>query len=1073
MSQSDKNFIVYKSSAGSGKTFTLVREYLKIVLRDPELFRNVLAITFTNKAANEMKERMVRYLMGLSDPLTRTKDKAVTELLSQLTAQLNMSENQIFVRAEKVLKLIMHHYGEFSISTIDSFTHRVIRSFAHDLNIPMNFEVELDSDTMLAESVDELVSMVGTDPILTRVLVEFVEKKAGDELSWQIEKDLNEFGKALLKEDSIGFINQLRKYDLDTFMEVKSRLYVWRTRFEKQVTEIAGKALALASHAGLDDQSVYQKKRGVLNYLSRLVHAKSEVTLPNSYARTSLESGEWLGNSASPSVRSAFESVHVELKALGDGLIRILDNDFPRYSVCGLLLNNLFATALLGVIEKILSANCTEDNKILISEFNRRISAVVREQPAPFIYERLGERYHHYLLDEFQDTSVMQWHNLLPLIENALASYRLNLVVGDAKQAIYRWRSGDARQFEMLPGLIKDGTDPLLDDREKALKMHFREESLAMNHRSSPVIVDFNNSFFRSAVTLLPENYAPLYSASAQTAARKDKPGMVRIEIAPKKDPSGIAYDQIVHDKILNAIAELKSDGYAYKDITILCRKNEKAASIAAWLIHQGINVISSESLLLTQSARVNFLLAWAMHLHVKNDPVPLANIILYLTQSGHLTDVPFDLVCHEVFPSIYGDHSSKAGIDVDRFSEWLTSHFPDLKYEGLKNLDLPGLFHHLAAVFGFSVYSDSYLRFFMDFVLEFMKNKHGGIPEFLEWWDEKSGDASLIIPEGIDAVRIMTIHKAKGLQFPAVIFPFADEEFRTTKKNLWVTLEDDLAMPLNVAYVPVRNSLENTPFAALLQDERDLSELDMVNVLYVAMTRPEERLYIITKTLPAKTEGPLSLPKLFLNFLQSEGIFQEDKKTYQFGDRVMRKEKRDETVSNPEKDATDFRGRPALKLLLRKHAPASWEMSDPEKKSAWGILVHHLMADLKSLEDLDASVDRMILEGDIGSEEGSTLKKMTSALLNYPEVAMFFNDEYQVKSEAEILTREGISRRPDRVLLKGNKALIVDYKTGPVNQYHKEQVGDYAELLEKMGYDLDGAYLLYLNERPELVRVK
>jgi len=1066
------NFIVYKSSAGSGKTFTLVREYLKIVLLNPDLFRNVLAITFTNKAANEMKERVVKYLIALADPEIRKDNAAIKSLLPQLSVHLKMNDQQIFERAEKVLRLIMHHYGEFSISTIDSFTHRVIRTFAHDLDIPMNFEVELEADAMLEEAVDELISLVGTDPQLTRVLIDFVEKKAGDEMSWQIEKDLYLFGKALLDEDSIKHIGELRKYDLDTFMAARGRLINWVKTWEGKIRAMVNELLGLLFKAGLDVESLYYKDRGVFSYLVKTSASKSEIILPKTYARKSLAEGVWLGNKVSPSIQAGFDGVKDELVPLGIRLTELLDDEFARYSICRLLLNNLYATALLGEIEKILYKTCQEDNKLLISEFNRRISAIVREQPAPFIYERLGERYQHYLLDEFQDTSIMQWHNLLPLIENALASNRMNMVVGDAKQAIYRWRSGDARQFEILPKLIRDLEDPLLESREKALEYHFQEENLEMNHRSSPVIVDFNNRFFQGIVPALPEGYGNLYASASQTAARNDKPGMVRIEIARKDESKGVSYEESVYEKILAAISELKQDGYSLKDVAILCRRNKEAANIAVQLIKNGISVISMESLLLTQSEHVNFFLAWARHLVSKSDPLPVATITHYLYRHNYLKEIDYDRLCLDHLfkkPSI---SQEDATTPEQPFPGLINTILPDFDYFNLKNLDLQGLFRFLAFYFRLDFNTESHLRFFMDYVMEFMRKSHGGIAEFLEWWEERSDKASLIIPEGIDAIRIMTIHKAKGLQFPVVIYPFADEKFRATRKNLWVTLKEDLAKPIATAFLPMHKSLEGTDYVTLYNDENSRSEMDAVNVLYVAMTRPEERLYVITKALPEKTESPVTASKLFSYFFQSEGLYSKEKDIYQFGDRYSKPVSVKPVDYSEDSSAEPLTGKPALKLMLRKHAPPSWEMDEPDKNRDWGILVHSLLSRVIEEGDIDGLLGEMLIRGDITGEQTDDLKQLAKGLIKDPRFAVLFSPGYEVRNEAEIISGDGISYRPDRILLKGKQVMIADYKTGSFTERHRGQISNYAGLLKEMGYNVEGAYLVYLNVQPELVRV-
>lgn len=1059
-----QNFVVYKSSAGSGKTFTLVREYLKIVLQNPDLFRNVLAITFTNKAANEMKERVVRYLVELASPDRRKSDHVIQHLTEQLTGALKMTEEQIGERAQKVLNLILHQYSEFSVSTIDSFTHRVIRTFAHDLEIPMNFEVELESETMLEEAIDELISLAGTDPKLTRILVSFVENKAEDELNWQIEKDLNEFGKALLNEDSIEFVSALRQYDLDVFVEIRRKLYLWKSQLEQKLREMARDMLRIADKVGLDYDAVFQKKKGVLTYLEGLGSDGSEVALPNSFARKCLETGEWLGSKVSSEIQSKFEAVKPDLLGKGNDVIALVDKEYPRYSVCRLLLQNLYSTALLGEIEKILYTNCQEQNKVLISEFNRRISGIVREQPAPFIYERLGERYQHYLIDEFQDTSVLQWHNLLPLVENALASHRLNLVVGDAKQAIYRWRAGDARQFEMLPRILSDSSDPILKNRERALVEHFKEENLDKNHRSSPVIVNFNNRFFREIVTLLPDGHNEPYTRVAQDPARKQKPGMVHIEIIRKDEETDLSYFDQVLNKTLEFIVEIRSDGYPLKDIAVLCRENKKAAAIAAFLIRNGINVISSESLLLTQSENVNFMVAWARHLAFKNDLVALSVILHYLLSKGYISSDEFDRFYLDNSHEVPFSNGEKLSLFLDRFEKLLHENLPEFKYHDLKNFDLQGFFRYLAVYFELDLNAESYLRFFMDMVMEFMKKNHGGIPEFIDWWEEKSQTASLIIPEGIDAVRIMTIHKAKGLQFPVVIYPFADEECRPTRKNLWVTLEEELARPLSVAYLPTRKSLEGTVYEPLYKEEVDRSGIDLANVLYVAMTRPEERLYVITKTLPEKTDGTLSVAKLFSHFFRVTGDFAQDKTSYFYGERVKKEGTAIEEIPGDIPSHEPFKGRASLNLMLRKHAPDAWDMEEAGDLREWGIILHNFMSRISYASDIPQIVEEMLVNGEITKQQASSMQLLAENLVRDPQLSALFEPGYEVLNEAEIITREGRIFRPDRIMVKGKEAVIVEYKTGEARPAHQEQVRNYVGLLREMDYLVNNAWLVYLD---------
>ncbi len=738
----------------------------------------------------------------------------------------------------------------------------------------------------------------------------------------------------------------------------------------------------------------------------------------------------------------------------------MVESELPRYILCRLLLNNLFSTALLSEIEKTLNALCLDNNKLLISEFNRRISQIVQEQPAPFIYERLGEKYHHYLIDEFQDTSILQWHNLLPLIENSLASYWMNLVVGDAKQAIYRWRSGDAEQFEQLPKLIRDKPDLLLESRERALINHYKEENLDRNHRSSPVIVDFNNRLFTCISESLPQRYGGTFRNATQVAARKDKPGMVRIEKVVKNEDEESAYEDAVHERILEIIGELQQDHFQLKDLAVLCRKNEKASKIAAFLINRGIPVISSESLLLTQSEHVNFLVAWMQHLVDPADGIPRAHILQYLIHNGLITGIQLE--------DFFGPRDHQ---EADGFHKLLTEHFPFIDYHQLKSLEIFGVTQYLVYYFKLNKLDDSYLRFFQDIVLEFVKDHRGGLPEFMEWWEEKSRKASVIIPEGINAVRIMTVHKAKGLQFPAVIFPFADEQVRATRKNLWVNLDEDFSRPLKTAYLPAQKSLADTVYRELYEDEMDRSAVDMVNVLYVALTRPEERLYVLAKDLPEKTDGISSVPKLFSSFFMTEGTWEKNRNIYQYGDRWQR------PVNYEESEKVDDIAevpvcRPSLKMLLRRHAPDTWDMEDPEKNREWGKLVHLIMSMISHFVQVDMVLQELLIQGIISSSQQNELKALLSVIMKDPEISRFFDPKYLVRNEPEILTSEGHLYRPDRILIKNDLVTIIDYKTGKHREEHRAQILRYADLINGMKYKVDGAYLLYFNRQPEVIKV-
>jgi ATP-dependent exoDNAse (exonuclease V) beta subunit len=536
---------------------------------------------------------------------------------------------------------------------------------------------------------------------------------------------------------------------------------------------------------------------------------------------------------------------------------------------------------------------------------------------------------------------------------------------------------------------------------------------------------------------------------------------MVRVEKVVKGEEDERNYEDVIHDKILAIIGELQSDNFMLKDIAILCRENKKAAKIASFLIRSGIPVISSESLLLTQAEQVNFLVAWMKHLVDRADVIPMAHILQYLINKGLMTNVGLE----DVFSK---DHQ----LPGDGFVEILSKHFPFIDINRLRSLEIFNLTRYLILHFKLNSLDDSYVRFFQDVVLEFVKDHRGGLPEFLEWWEDKKLKASVVIPEGIDAVRIMTIHKAKGLQFPAVIFPYADEKVRATRKNLWVTIGEDFAKPLKTAYLPTQTSLKETVYEALYEDEMDRSAVDMVNVLYVALTRPEERLYVLSKDFPEKTDGAVSVPKLFSRFFMAEGTWENRRDLYQYGERWQQavvEEKTESPVSGAEEPIACG---DSLKMLLRRHAPGAWDMEEPEKNREWGNLVHLAMSMISRADQVGKVLQELLVNGLINTEQQSELAALLAGILKNPEISSFFDPDFEVRNEPEILTPEGVLYRPDRVLMQNDRATIIDYKTGKQRAEHRDQVMKYAGLLNDMNYKVDGAYLLYLNRQPEVVKV-
>ncbi|NQX97301.1 MAG: UvrD-helicase domain-containing protein, partial [Flavobacteriales bacterium] len=451
------NFVTYNSSAGSGKTYTLVKEYLKIALetKSSTQYKHILAVTFTNKAAAEMKARVIEALKALSadEALEGTPKFLQLDLLKPKTdGGLGIDANEINERSKKVLKSILHNYNDFGISTIDKFTHKIIRTFAHDLQLPLNFDIELDDREVLGAAIDMLIAEVGNNEKLTKLLLEYTSKKAEAEESWHIEKDLFEFSRNLLKEDGELYLEKIRKLTIKDFDAIKTQLYKQTKEFEQTVKQLGTDGLDLIQSKGVESASF--SRSFFVNYWKDLATLKKfEPTATT--LKIIAGDANWYAAKVDDTQKQLIDSLQQEFITQFNNSREYIEKFESDYRVNKLIIKNLYNLAVLNEIEKTVLEFKKENNVLSISDFNKRIASIVESEPIPFIYERLGEKYNHYLIDEFQDTSIIQWHNLIPLVDNSLASGNFNMVVGDAKQAIYRFRGGEVEQIINLPQIFK------------------------------------------------------------------------------------------------------------------------------------------------------------------------------------------------------------------------------------------------------------------------------------------------------------------------------------------------------------------------------------------------------------------------------------------------------------------------------------------------------------------------------------------------------------------------------------------------------------------------------------------
>jgi ATP-dependent exoDNAse (exonuclease V) beta subunit len=1060
------SFSIYDASAGSGKTYALVKEYLKIILVAPknDAYRNILAITFTNKAVHEMKSRIVGSLSEFAkdEPSAKAQD-LIRDLVNGKRKENNPEEwseepiglsiIQIKTKSQQIIKHIIHNYAAFDISTIDKFTHKVIRAFAHDLNLPMTFEVTLDTENLLIEAVDAIIAQAGEDETLTKLLIDFTMEKTDDDKSWDISREILETGRLVLNENNRNEITHFQDKSIAEFVEIKAKLSEACKDLEKQTIVFAEEALTLIDKNGIDTKSfsrgtfpnhINSIQQGKFNPKNKMFHEFDDIAI-NKTAKD----------------RAIIENLIPEFLQI---LTKVY-TAFEKINFYKAFLKNITPLSLLNTVSNELAKIQEEQNVLSISEFNAIIHREIQNQPAPFIYERLGERYRHFFIDEFQDTSEMQWQNLIPLIDNALSGQDdfgvkgTLMIVGDPKQSIYRWRGGKAEQFIELS---KDQNP--FNNPDKRL------EHLDKNYRSYSQIIEFNNDFFKLLSNEFEHlDYKDLYENHSHQKTNDKTGGYVNISFIPKVETS--EDDEETLDKTdlyvlatLNTIQKTLKQGFQYKDIVILTRKRSQGIAIANYLTEQGIPLLSSETLMIQNATEVRLIIHLLKYLKNSSDLESKANFLQYLAQNSQ-----DELPIHDFIAQ------GMALFQETDFEEWLMSFDVSLSFQNIRKKSLYEAVETIITKFLNPKVSNAYVQYFLDIVLERDIRNQAGISDFLNFWDKNAEKFSIPSPEGTNAVRIMTIHKSKGLEFPVVIFPFAEEDYtRKPKDKLWLNAEEqDFGLPK----VLIDNSSAVEGFgeeAAEVYNQKKQEELlDNINVLYVALTRAEEQLYVISNmNLSSKGEFPKNnMCSFFINYLDNKVGFDENQLEYEFGNSMKLsagKEHVDTSKTIPL--VTEILNPKNIKIAQRE--ALMWGTHQQEAIE-YGNLVHEILSFVKTKADVDLALTKSIESGLITFGQKETVYKSIQEIINHSELLTYFSEDNQVLNEQTIIQKQGKTIKPDRMTInKDNEVFLLDYKTGTHNSKYQLQLENYQQAIELMGYKVVKKALVYIGSAIDVVHL-
>jgi len=966
-------------------------------------------------------------------------------------------EDQLRQMAAKLRSAILHRYSDLSVCTIDSFMHRVVRTFAHDLGQPVNFEVMIEQDDMIDQAVSRLMSLVGVDGPLTEVVQHYAVSRMENEKGFDIEWALRKLAKQLFSEGVDQYLESLRRYSMKEYVEMYSRYEADNHAFLRKMEALGKEAVELLESAGMGAEQCVGGKTGFLAFFQKMANFEQTLRGKLTYRPSAKVAGLFGSVDYGGATLCKDKSLEAEADRIAPRLLQIyneiekmLGGPMTDYNTRSVLLRELYSMALLGELDGQLHGYAKENEMVHLSDFNRLINKIVMKEPAPFIYERLGNRYHHFLIDEFQDTSVLQWHNLVPLIDNGVGQGCESLVVGDGKQAIYRFRQGDVRQFVALPKV--EGLP--LHGNALSQPGNYRMQHLDVNYRTADAVVDFNNDFF---TWLVRNHYGDndlarrIYlGPSGDSAKGKEElrqlhnegkahrpMGHVGVRFVDGEDPEAICREVLaIIDRLVGG------QGYQARDIMILGRNKSDLAAVGSYLLaNSRYEQNSAESFYLRGSQAVLTIIAALRCLHDGADRVAAAELLHRLFSLG---------ILHESHDEAF---LGKETVDLRQV---LATEGIDFETGRLLTVDLYDCCEELVRCLRLDAQDVPYVASMLNKVSAFASRRPQGIGDFLEWFDEHPDLSATSSSEG-NALRLMTIHKAKGLEAPVVICPFFKPSTHPT--GLWVNAAEKFApyeKSLPAAYVTLGK--DSTRFDGDRDSEKEASMVDDLNILYVAFTRPQEQLFVVAPR-PKEGSAAVNYPSLLFGYTKGDA---------DYGDADFRHERAEK------KDRGD-----AEEFYVNRLSYIDWTdnvkiVSQSEKaltplmeeRVRFGIHAHALMAEVEHADDVAGAVERYASQQVIDDKERQRLETLAREVVSHPETARFFSPAYRVKNECDLT--DGVeSGRPDRVVFTPDETWVVDFKTGvDLGEKYDRQLQHYCRALTDMGYPAVSGWLVFLQPR-------
>ena len=1042
---------IYKASAGSGKTFTLAKEYIKLLIENPEAYRSILAVTFTNKATEEMKMRILSQLYGLWKQLPDSENYMKALIHSNLSQgggleDVKSSRDYISQQAGKALRSILDNYHFFRVQTIDAFFQTVLRNLAHELQLNANLRVGLNQEQVVEEAVDNLIDSIADDAMMRGVVMGYVRERLSNNESWNFIKGIKEFGANIFRDFYKEHREQLMRMtsDKDFFVHFKRKLNEERRKLEEKYQEIGENAMLMLEENGLTTADFKYKNSGAISYFIKLSMGEfAEIDMEKVRMKQALDDEDSWIDKKSSNCATVSSVVKDSLHPLMIATERCRTLDARKYNSIKKTLEHVNDVQLLRYIEEFSKELNSSAQRFMLSDTPTLLNAMIKKEDSPFIYEKIGAHLEHIMIDEFQDTSTTQWNNFRKLLEECMSQGKSNLLVGDVKQSIYRWRSGDWRLLNNIDKMF--APDEL------------KNEPLKINYRSSKNVILFNNHFLKrmaelevkEITALMPEMATELQKAYADveqlTPDGKESTGLVHIDLIPKEQ------EDSMNERTLEIVNTLIEKGAEKKDIAILLRGNKEAIALATQLERSGINVVSAEAFELKASAAVRIIIGAMRHLIHPKDSLTLK---LLLKDAGR-TELPQEF--------------------EDRREELLTMSLHDMAEEILRIFDL-------------GEREGAYITTFFDHLRTFCNDTSTMLEDFLEAWNNELYKKTIETPD-CDGVRILTIHKSKGLEFKHVILPYCNWKLEL-RSTLWcepkeAPFNELPIVPLN--YTSVK-TFENTIYKGVVTEEHVQNMVDNLNLMYVAMTRACDSLFIIgvrgaaatnrshmieetIKSLQEDTAKIDDTPLYYttpqaedeaieLTYGTLEGVFNENKEK-EVSQNVFLKEVEPVKVmiaSYP--NNAEFRQ--SNKSLT--FANDAIDESDRQRYIRMGTVMHQVFSEIKTTKDVEPVLTRMEFDGTLyhdGITREGLIRELQKKFQN-PQVKDWFSEKWVLYNECVIIDKEG-EHRPDRVMTDGKETIVVDFKFGRQDDDYHNQVERYKKLLTDMGMPGVKGYLWYV----------